>query len=216
MSIWKPILLPAVHNGERLDHPDRWAAAKAAGAQLYIEQHFNSFHDPGPNYALARYRPASKVGHPDSPMIADAYVRAVGSAMRGAALPTNGGPRIEGTGPGTGNLPPDIPGFLAEPCFISNPAVAEWLVRGPGLNTLALILVKIIVETLPQGGVVALSIGHLGTLAKPDDRGAPVNIPEEWGEMWEGGLALAVLGRVMMQLGQPPEMVRLQSIRFIG
>lgn len=65
-----------------------------------------------------------------------------------------------------------MPAVLSEPLFISNPNEAELLKNN--MERIAEATANSIKTIFPDGGLIALSIGHKGKPSKPYDRGAVV------------------------------------------
>lgn len=155
------------------DYRARQQKANQWGADLYLEQHFNSSHNHGVNFPLAIVgRNASRV----SKALAAQYVQ-----MCYQALPTLYTREPPGTGVliggyqgrGNGNVYyANCPSVLLEPMFISNMQAAQFIVTAEGQQQLANITAMFIRLALPDGGKVALSIGHKGKTSNPHDRGA--------------------------------------------
>jgi hypothetical protein len=141
--------------------------ANAAGCIAAVEQHLNSVVDTSINYATAL---VAGNGSAKSKEWARDYVArvAVEFGVRDAGIVTGPLPR------GEGNLKHySCPAMIVEPGFISNKEFADRIQSGEGIDALARILVDSICGLFPDGGLVALSVGHLykGT----GDQGAPVN-----------------------------------------
>jgi len=141
--------------------------ANAAGCIAAVEQHLNSTTDETVNYATALVAGNSSR---TSRVWARYYVSRVAEEfqVRNAGIVLGPLPR------GEGNLKfYTCPAILVEPGFISNHDFADRIQSGEGIDALARVLVDSICTLFPDGGIVALSVGHLykGT----GDTGAPVN-----------------------------------------
>lgn len=185
--------MPYVILRPRGDYDTRQHVAAAAGCDLYLEQHFNSAVDPGVTYPAGLYLD----GDEPSRALAREYAARVSEVC-----PVRGGePRAIPLGPGDRgrvNLRyVASPRAILEPGFGSNPAFAAWAQSADGVEALAGALVHVVRGACPRGGVVALSVGHLGKAQAPDDRGAPLA-----GGGWEGDLALRVVDRAHEMLAE--------------
>lgn len=89
-----------------------------------------------------------------------------------------------------------MPAILLEPLFASNPRHADIIRSDEGQTRLARILVESIQRFLPDGGLVAFSIGHKGKRSRPNDRGASV-----LGGGMEADYAEIVLKKAQTMLG---------------
>lgn len=151
------------------DYRARQREANAWPADLYVEIHGDGSTDPSVCRSSAIV--ASNASRA-SLAAADTY-----AAMMAAANPHHqGGPRVhvaKRQDRGWGNLYyTAMPAILAEIGHVSHPGFIRWL-DGPGVDVCALALVMTILSALPDGGRVALSIGHVGKTSSPRDRGAP-------------------------------------------
>ena len=167
------------------DYYPRQAWARQKGCALYLEQHFNAATSPAVDGSLA------VVG-----ARAESYALGLEYARRAAevcphgrlwqgSLPVQVGGRGSGNVDGTWT---GCPGALLEPGFVSCPSFDAWAGSEEGLASLAGLIVHVVRGALPRGGVVALSVGHLGRSSHPLDRGAP-----RVGGGWEADLALCVV-----------------------
>lgn len=145
----------------------RQAEANRAGCVAAVEQHLNSVVDETVNYATALVAGnASSM----SRIWARTYVALVAKefGIRNAGIVLGPLPR------GEHNLKfYACPAIIVEPGFISNHEFANRIQAGEGIDALARVLVDSICALFPDGGLIALSVGHLykGT----GDTGAPVN-----------------------------------------
>lgn len=175
------------------DYRDRQEAANRDGAICYYEQHCNSlaYDDPdtqkdNPVLAIVAHN-ASKRSKAWGQQWAD----------RTAHLYRNIAPRTELRSEviqrakfkrGDYNLRfTAMPAILAEPGFLSDLRQATILLDPHFRERLAHEAVKSIEAAFPDGGLIALSVGHKQA-SKPFDRGAPItkNVPnpEGWAE-WD-------------------------------
>jgi hypothetical protein len=140
--------------------------ANNAGCICAVEQHLNAHTDKTVNYATALV--AGNASHASIDWAHD-YVRRAAAefGIHNAGI-------VVGPPRGEYNVKfYRCPAILVEPGFVSNHAFANRIQVGEGIDALARILVDSIIARFPQGGLVALSVGHLyrGT----PDSGAPVN-----------------------------------------
>jgi len=100
--------------------------------------------------------------------------------------------RVEETGRGAVNLrhvvAAGIPCCLLEPGYVSNREFAIWADSPEGVTILAGVLARVLRLALPEGGVIALSVGHVGQTSDPTALGAPVCIGG-----WESDIAARVI-----------------------
>jgi hypothetical protein len=148
----------------------RQIEANQAGCVAAVEQHLNATTDKHVNYATALI---AKNGSDKSKAWGRDYIdRVAGTFGNKKAGISVGPPR------GEFNIKfYRCPAILVEPGFISNYLFANVAQGGEGIDALARVLVASICDMFPQGGLVALSVGHLyrGT----PDSGAPVNDEED-------------------------------------
>lgn len=176
------------------DYADRQREATEAGALLYLEQHLNASTDPHVCHPMGIYRGDIKADtDPDArPLaLAQEYAEHVFSS---SGFPFRWPPEsraLFSSSRGYGNLSrlgPDVVGILMEPGHVSNPAFAAWVKTPAGILGLARCIVHVVRGAAPHGGVIALSVGHIGKTSSPHDRGAPVH-----GGGWEGDLAQRIV-----------------------
>ena len=144
----------------------RQVDANKAGCICAVEQHLNSHTNKTVNYATALVaRNASEkskdLARDYTALVADRF------GIRDAGI-------VVGPPRGEYNIKfYHCPAVLVEPGFVSNHDFADRIQSGEGIDALARCLVESIRMNFPDGGLVALSVGHLyrGT----GDRGAPVN-----------------------------------------
>ena len=141
--------------------------ANKAGCVAAVEQHLNAALNKDTNYATALI---SGNASATSKVWAKDYVSrvAVEFGIRNAGIVLGPLPR------GEYNLKfYACPAILVEPGFVSNHDFADRVQTGEGIDALARVLVDSICAAFPDGGLIALSVGHLykGTC----DTGAPVN-----------------------------------------
>lgn len=167
------------------DYYPRQAWAREQGAELYIEVHLNASTDPTAIGSCC-VLPASPT--PESLALGRELAQAASEVTPDGEL-REGGLRLGGKG--WANVDPartGCPSALWEPCFVSHAPTVEWLRRGGGTAQLARRLATTIQRALPAGGVVALSVGHLGRTSYPNDHGAPVA-----GGGWEVDIAAEIV-----------------------
>lgn len=144
----------------------RQVDANKAGCICAVEQHLNASTNRTVNYAMALVaRNASE----KSKDLARDYTALVAQefGIRDAGI-------VVGPPRGEYNIKfYHCPAMLVEPGFVSNHDFADRIQSGEGIDALARVLVDAICRNFPDGGLVALSVGHLyrGTA----DQGAPVN-----------------------------------------
>lgn len=181
------------------DYTPRQSAANAWGASLYVEQHLNDDDNPAVDYttAILARESAGRQKFQDSMRWARRYCELASSAL---GL-KNAGPKPGGYGGrGEGNVRVfKGPAILVEPCFGTSSRSGPRVKTAEGVELLAVALVASIREVLPQGGKVALSIGHKGKTGRhADDTGSKL-----FGGGWEADVAEAVLKRVAILLTDP-------------
>ncbi len=177
------------------DYLERQQKANADGAKLYYEQHFNSSSSRDASYSCVVVGSnASNTSKNWGRWYAQAIAREFGNTVGGSDGILVGG----FGGRGDGNVKhTNMPAILAEPLFASNPRHAEIIKGDDGQTRLARILVESIQRFLPQGGLVAFSIGHKGKRSAPNDMGAPV-----FGGGTEAQFAEIVLQKAQVMLDQ--------------
>lgn len=137
--------------------------ANKDGAILYVEQHFNSHDDKYVNYAMAVV--ANNASNKSKEFAID-YVNEVSKEL---GISTYSG-KIRVGGLGNGNLINTMmPAVILEPCFISSYEGLDTASSYFGQALLAECLVDTIKKHFPEGGLIALSVGHEGN--KPSDMG---------------------------------------------
>lgn len=156
------------------DYTQRQMQANRMGAALYFEGHANASTDPNADYALCIVATnASRA----SIELADRLARGWG------ALFDVGGPGDADIGYGTGvrhgghgndNLKhTKMLAVLGEPVFASNRRQALLAETDAGIDRIAGVLVEAIRDTVPDGALIVLSVGHIGKQSAQRDRGAP-------------------------------------------
>jgi hypothetical protein len=172
------------------DYSERQQAANNDNAVCYVEHHFNGG-SPSANYALVVVASNSSSASRD-------WGKAYGRQIAEAFDIRNNGISVGGyNGRGNGNLSgTKMPAILLEPFFITNKDGANWAKTRQ--EELASILVKTIHEFFPQGGLIALSVGHKYKKSKPNDRGVQAVTGE-----WEADLAEQVLLKAKALLEKP-------------
>lgn len=181
------------------DYSVRQRMANAAGAICYAEQHLNGATNTNANFALVVV--ASNASATSRAWGAD-YVRRVCAEFGTRPGHTANGVDVRGPeGRGYGNLVHTaMPAILCEPMFASNPEQAEMLRRDDTQIKLASILAMSIVHAFPRGGLVALSVGHMGQRSRPHDRGVPLaGLPPET----EAAISMRIIDYVHALLRQP-------------
>ena len=166
------------------EYRNRQQAANNDKAVFYVEHHFNS------GSLIANYstvivaRNASKL----SKAIGERYTQLISKQF----LTQNKGVKVGGyAGKGDKNLYyTNMPAILLEPLFCSNIEHAKIIKSEEGRQKLAEILVQVIKEFFPEGGLIAFSVGHKYKVKQPRDKGARVN-----GGGWEADYAEDVLIR---------------------
>jgi hypothetical protein len=142
--------------------------ANEDNAICYVEQHFNSA-GPTANYSCVI---VGSNASERSKNWGTLYSRLVSEAFQ---VPDRGIVIGGFNGRGDANLRHTaMPAILLEPLFASNPEHAHIIRSSVGQETLAQILVTSIRRIFPDGGLVAMSIGHKGKTSRPNDRGAAV------------------------------------------
>jgi hypothetical protein len=151
------------------DYPPRNRSANAAGAKIYIDHHFNSAGATA-SYCLME----------TSTTVVPAPSRALGALMgkyMSAAI-GNKNVGVKAIAPGSrGHVcigQCKMPCVISEPLFVSNPTQAAWIKVPANRQKLAEAEARAIMEYLPNGGIVALSVGHKYKTTSPNDRGASV------------------------------------------
>jgi len=190
------------------DYRERQNQANAEKASVYIEHHFNASSNPYANYSCVIVGSnASKT----SIAMADRYSDLVYQVLNVPQWDYDNDASMDGVvvggfnGRGDGNVKyTKMPAMLLEPCFASNPASAAIIVSEEGRQLLAEVLTKTIREFVPDGGLVAFSVGHKYKRSHPGDRGASVNCedPDPSDELGhnEASYAEDVLGRAKIML----------------
>ena len=145
----------------------RQNAANKDHAICYVEQHLNSF-NASANHGMALI---ALNGSMRSLKWANNYCILLQSAMKGLISFAHPKRLASGERGGSCIKYTNMPAILTEPLFVSNPSHVTFLRTG-GVRVLAQVLANSIMSTFPDGGLVALSIGH-GYRGKLD-AGAPV------------------------------------------
>jgi len=176
--------------------------ANRAGCLCAVEQHFNAHTDRSVNYAMALI---DNAGSFMSKAWGAAYAARV---AREFDIPDRGVVRT--TGRGSYNVRfYKCPAILVEPGFVSNPEFAAIVQTGEGIDAVARCLVDSIVTCFPEGGLVALSVGHKYRGGK-DDPGAPVYQgalvdPETDSETELNDLVINVVEQMLLAIPHPGE-----------
>jgi hypothetical protein len=141
--------------------------ANTAGCIAAVEQHLNAATNKNINYATALV--AGNASTTSKAWAKDYVARAAAEfGIRNAGIVFGPLPR------GERNLKHyTCPAMLVEPGFVSNHEFADRIQTGEGIDALARVLVNSICTMFPEGGLVALSVGHLYRGTR--DQGAQVN-----------------------------------------
>lgn len=153
------------------EYSDRQRAANRDKAIVYCEHHFNSGNATADYACVVVGSNAGKT----SRAFGEFYSKKVAESFNCKIGGANG--LLVGGYNGRGNENVKytaMPAALLEPLFCSNPKRASQIKSSAGQEELAAILVTAIKQFFPNGGLVAFSIGHLGKVSKPNDRGAAV------------------------------------------
>lgn len=158
---------------ERRDYRDRQLYANARGADCYIEGHYNAnlYDKPGTQDNPASCLVASNSGTKTREMAA--FFAAQVSQTFG--YPNGGCVVTEPGDAGYWNLY-YVKGnsLLLEPLYVSDPEQALMAQSELGQDRIAEIINGMVRKFYPDGGVIALSVGHKYKVSSPYDRGAPV------------------------------------------
>ena len=152
------------------NYPERQKQANKDGAVCYLEMHLNSSVDPKANGTeILIAHNASETSYQWARLLAEVLSLRLGTQLRRDL----GVYRLEKKDRGNSNLQyTSMPAILCESLFISNPDEAELLRYNIG--AIADCILFSIQKSFPQGGLVALSIGHKYKTSAPNDRGAGV------------------------------------------
>lgn len=158
--------------------------ANRRGAICYAEGHLNALdvtpkrtpvydaegrivrYDPPSPRELARADAASRINYamvivpPNAPQVADpwayCYLKHVVSTFGHAGLG-----QVQRGGRGSALVQRVVaPAIVLEPGFITNREFFERITTGEGIDALGRCLAQSIIDTFPEGGLVALSVGH--------------------------------------------------------
>jgi hypothetical protein len=170
------------------DYYQRQQDANADKAAAYVEHHFNSSSSDQASYAVVVVGSnASQTSRNWGRWYAKAIADQFGTRVAGDQGILVGG----WNGRGDGNLKhTNMPAVLLEPLFASNPQQADIIRSESGQATLARILVESIRRFIPNGGLIAFSVGHKYKTSSPNDRGAALT-----GGGWEADYAEKVLDK---------------------
>lgn len=195
------------------DYPDRQRDANAWGAAAYYEQHCNALQYDSDgvkdNHCL------TIVAH-NASLISFKWASLLSSyseQMR-ASGPLFPGKRVDGGSPFPGVLQrahkeagdynlrfTDMPAILGEQRYVSDITQCTYILSDEGILDTAMGVAESIRHIFPDGGKIALSIGHLGKERHPYDRGAPcakgVPNPRGWAE---GEINEAIIDQVVILL----------------
>ena len=166
------------------EYRDRQIEANNRKADLYLEQHINSSISESPDYGLGVVATnASK----RSEEIAAWYAKEAGIRFDvGGPLDHDIGydTGVRVGGRGNNNLAyTNMPAVILEPWFASNPTQAAKMNTSDGTLAGAQLLVDLVKQFFPEGGIIALSIGHEGKPSAPNDQGAPI-VGGGWESEW--------------------------------
>jgi hypothetical protein len=175
MAQWIPI-------GVSGDYGDRQAKANKLGAVCYYEQHMNSYTTAAEQYGLVEV--ASNASAKSKAWAAELAARCQAVTF----LPTRVR-QIPYQGRGDYNIRlTAMPACLGEPGPINHVAFDKWMEVAGNRALLAAAVAESIFAAFPDGGIVALSVGHLGKTSSPHDTGAgdsdPDNEPDSQTEGW--------------------------------
>lgn len=155
----------------------RQKAANKAGAICYVEHHFNSTAKATQTTADLAFAIVARNASQISIQWAKRYAQAIDREFE--EITRVGG--IDGVvlggvnGRGNANVKHTaMPAILLEPMFVNDPEHVQVMKSPDGQRRLAQVLVDSIVETFPDGGLVAFSVGHKYKTSRPRDRGAKV------------------------------------------
>ncbi|MHB1323999.1 MAG: peptidoglycan-binding protein [Coriobacteriia bacterium] len=184
MPKWEPVIVTG-------DYDDRQAAANKLGAVCYYEQHMNSYTTTAKPYGLV------EVAHNASQKSKDWADDLSKRWTNITGLPTKRRDLKDGTRGNYNIKLTDMPACLGEPGPISHAAFDDWMDAEPNRSLLALAVAESIKAMFPNGGKVALSIGHLGKTSNPRDTGAAdADAPGTPGDQTEGALNADVIHKV--------------------
>ena len=194
------------------DYRQRQEAANKWGADLYFEQHFNAlaYDDPDTQKDNPILTIVANNASGTSILWANNYSSLVNSTFPqlhmikayGNGINLDGVVKRKYKERGDFNLRfTDMPAILGEPLFLSDPMSAKLAMDHKMQYDLARCLVDSIVRVLPQGGKIALSIGHMGKTSSPFDRGAPitdkVDNPNKWAEAHIAKMVLDIAAEML-------------------
>lgn len=184
MPKWVPVRVTG-------DYGARQAAANGIGAVCYYEQHMNAYALTAPEYGLVQ------VAHNASPTSKEWATDLAARWQKVTGLPTRMRQTKDG-GRGNYNIVlTHMPAVLGEPGPISHAAFDDWMDSEANRTLLAMAVAESIMTMFPNGGKVALSVGHLGKTKSPHDQGAAdADPPGDPNDQTEGWLNREVIDRV--------------------
>jgi N-acetylmuramoyl-L-alanine amidase len=150
------------------DYTQRQMQANRMSAALYFEGHANASTDPNADYALGIVATNASTASIDlAARLARGWAAAFDAGL-------GYGTGVRHGGHGDGNLKhTKMPAVLGEPVFASNRRQALLAETDEGIDRIAGVLVDAIRDTVPDGALIVLSVGHIGKQSAPRDRGAP-------------------------------------------
>lgn len=159
------------------DYRDRQEAANRDGAICYYEQHCNSllYDDP----ATQKDNPVLGLVAHNASAISKAWAKAWAElvALKYHVPPPARLLQREKFKRGDYNLRfTKMPAMIGEPGFLSDRVQTVSLLSAEFRASIAKLTFEAIKEAFPDGGLIALSTGHLQD-SKPFDRGAPITAP---------------------------------------
>lgn len=151
-------------------YSNRQKAANNDKAICYYEQHLNSAGADAVGIEVLICNNASTTSIKWAVALANNYYSVLQTRLRHG----NGVVELDKKNRGYGNLvSTTMPAILGEPLFVSNPNEVALLVSDKMLGKLGKAVADSIIHMFPDGGLVALSIGHKGK-PKSADMGADV------------------------------------------
>ena len=174
------------------------AADRDPHGGVYIEQHLNGVDDPRVCRAEGLY--LLRATDDGSRSLAEEYARTATDRCPVPMTAPRGVPLREGDR-GHGNLRHlRYPGICAEPGFASHPGYAAWVLTDEGADVLAGLLRHVVRGSLPHGGVVGLSVGHVGRASRPGDRGV---VLAGHPDIYEADVCARVVAKAAQLLSSP-------------
>lgn len=178
-------------------YKDRQKYANSIGATVYLELHYNAkkYDRPGmqdnPASVLVANN-ASRTSRSIAADIAQCVADAFGFASGGVDV-------LSDSRRGYYNLVyTAMPACLLEPLWVSDEEQAILAASADAQRTMAEIICDTLRTHFPNGGLLALSVGHLNNPSRPGDRGAPCAI----GGVSEADLALLLSDAIERELAE--------------